>query len=172
MSASGSAVCVAVDAMGGDYGPRVAIEGAIAAAREAGLGVRLVGPQQLVREELARHGVRDENLQVVDAPDVIGMGEPVNRSTMKRRSSIQVAMELVRCGEAQAFFSAGNTAACWTIAKLVLGTIEDVDRPALAAVVPTPSGRTLLIDVGANATCKRGSLSSCGHGHGLRLPGV
>jgi glycerol-3-phosphate acyltransferase PlsX len=82
------------------------------------------------------------------------MGEAVTRATLKKRSSIQVGLEKVRDGEAEAFFSAGNTAACWTIAKLVLGTLEEVDRPALAAVVPNVKGFTVLLDVGANAHCK------------------
>jgi glycerol-3-phosphate acyltransferase PlsX len=82
------------------------------------------------------------------------MGESVNRTTLRRRSSIQVAVELVRDRAAGAFFSAGNTAACWTIAKLALGTLEEVDRPALAAVVPHVHGHTVLLDVGANASCK------------------
>ena len=67
-------------------------------------------------------------------------GREVTRATLKKRSSIQVALELVRDGPADAFFSAGNTAACWTIAKMTLGTLEEVDRPALAAVVPAPAG--------------------------------
>jgi glycerol-3-phosphate acyltransferase PlsX len=154
MSAPGSAVRVAVDAMGGDYGPGVVVEGAVAACRESRLGVRVVGPQRVILDELARLGAEDVDLSVVDAPEVVGMGDRVTRSTLKRRSSIHVAMELVRRGEAQAFFSAGNTAACWTIAKYVLGTMDEVDRPALAAVVPKPTGRTMLIDVGANASCK------------------
>src|SRR5438046_4020149 len=82
------------------------------------------------------------------------MGEKVTRATLKKRSSITVALELVRDGAADAFFSAGNTAACWTIAKLTLGTLDGLDRPALAAVVPHPTGRTVLLDVGANANCK------------------
>lgn len=82
------------------------------------------------------------------------MGEKVTRATLKKRSSIQVAAEQVRDGAADAFFSAGNTAACWTIAKMVLGTLEEVDRPALATVVPNVKGRTVLLDVGANANCK------------------
>jgi glycerol-3-phosphate acyltransferase PlsX len=86
------------------------------------------------------------------------MGEKVSRQVLKKRSSIQVAVEQVRDGQADAFFSAGNTAACWTIAKLMLGTLEAVDRPALAAVVPHPEGRTVLIDVGANADCKARNL--------------
>ena len=144
---------VSVDAMGGDHGPAAAVEGALRASRQLGIRAALVGPQALVRAELQRLGGADA-VEVVDAPDVVGMGEKVSLSTLKKRSSIQVAVELVRDGRADAFFSAGNTAACWTIAKLVLGNIPEVDRPALAAVVPNRKGRTVLLDVGANAQCK------------------
>ena len=126
---------VAVDALGGDHGPQVVIAGALAACRELGLQVRLVGPRAAVTEELRRAGGPQTGMDVVDAPDAVGMAEPVTRATLKKRSSIQVALELVRDGGADAFFSAGNTAACWTIAKLTLGTLEDVDRPALSAVM-------------------------------------
>jgi glycerol-3-phosphate acyltransferase PlsX len=149
---------VAVDALGGDHGPRVVIEGAVAACRELGLQVLLVGPQAIVAEELRRAGAAGLPIRLVDAPESIGMGEKVSRQVLKKRSSIQVAVELVRDAQADAFFSAGNTAACWTIAKLMLGTLEEVDRPALAAVVPHPEGRTVLIDVGANADCKARNL--------------
>jgi glycerol-3-phosphate acyltransferase PlsX len=145
---------VAVDAMGGDHGPRVVIDGALLAARDLGLGVVLVGPAAALREELQKAGAEGSGLELVDAPDVVGMGEKVSRSTLKKRSSIQVGLEMVRDGKTDGFFSAGNTAACWTIAKLVLGTLEEVDRPALAAVVPNVEGFTVLIDVGANARCK------------------
>jgi glycerol-3-phosphate acyltransferase PlsX len=145
---------VAVDALGGDHGPRVVAEGAVAAARELGIRVLLVGPQALVAEELRRAGEAGSGIQVVDAPEEVGMAEPVTRATLKKRSSIKVALELVREGAADAFFSAGNTAACWTIAKLTLGTLEEVDRPALAAILPRRDGRTVILDVGANASCK------------------
>jgi phosphate acyltransferase len=144
---------VAVDAMGGDHGPRVVVEGAVLAVRELGLSVRLVGPRAVVEAELRRAGTGIP-IEVVDAPEVVGMGERVTLSTLKKRSSIQVALECVGEGAADAFFSAGNTAACWAIAKMVLGTLEEVDRPALAAVVPQLHGRTVLLDVGANAQCK------------------
>jgi glycerol-3-phosphate acyltransferase PlsX len=144
---------VAVDALGGDHGPAVVVEGAALARRELGVAVSLVGPERALREEIARQGAAGA-VEVVDAPEAIGMGEKVSLSTLKKRSSIQVALERVRDGKADAFFSAGNTAACWTIAKLVLGTLEEVDRPALAAVVPNRVGRTVLLDVGANAQCK------------------
>jgi len=144
---------VVVDALGGDHGPAVVVEGALLASRELGVGVSLVGPERVLNDELARHGAAG-SVEVVDAPESIGMGEKVTLSTIKKRSSIQVALERVREGKADAFFSAGNTAACWTIAKTVLGTLEEVDRPALAAVVPNRGGRTVLLDVGANAQCK------------------
>jgi glycerol-3-phosphate acyltransferase PlsX len=145
---------VAVDALGGDHGPRVVAEGAVAASRELGVRVLLVGPEAIVAEELRRAGGAGLAIEVVDAPEEVGMAEPVTRAALKKRSSIRVAVELVRDGAADAFFSAGNTAACWAIAKLTLGTLEEVDRPALAAIMPRPDGRTVILDVGANASCK------------------
>lgn len=144
--------CVAVDALGGDHGYRVVVEGAVASCRDLGVRVKLVGPRAALTEALQRVG--NLGIEVVEAPESVAMGEKVTRATLKKRSSIQVAMELVRDGTADAFFSAGNTAACWTVAKMVLGTLEEVDRPALAAIVPHASGRTVLLDVGANASCK------------------
>jgi glycerol-3-phosphate acyltransferase PlsX len=149
---------VAVDALGGDHGLSVAVAGALAACRDLGLQIRLVGPREHLAAELARAGATALPIDVVDAPEAVGMGERVTRATLKKRSSIQVGLELLRDGGADAFFSAGNTAACWTIAKLTLGSLEEVDRPALAAVVPNVQGRTLLIDVGANANCKARNL--------------
>jgi glycerol-3-phosphate acyltransferase PlsX len=145
---------VAVDALGGDYGLGVVVTGTMAACYELGVKAVLVGPRDQVSAELERQGGGTLPIEVVDAPDVVGMAEAVTRATLKKRSSIHLALELVRDGAADAFFSAGNTAACWTIAKLTLGTLEEVDRPALAAVVPHLGGWTVLLDVGANANCK------------------
>jgi glycerol-3-phosphate acyltransferase PlsX len=145
---------VAVDALGGDHGAAVVIDGALRASRRPGVFVSLVGPEPELRRELARAGGPVPALDVVDAPEAVGMGEKLSLATLKKRSSIQVGLERVRDGQADAFFSAGNTAACWTIARRVLGTLHAVDRPALAAVVPRKGGRTVVIDVGANAQCK------------------
>jgi phosphate acyltransferase len=158
MSQGIAGVRVAIDAMGGDNGPGVVVAGAIEASRALGIKALLVGPQEVVRRELLAAGAAGAQCEVVDAPDVVGMAEKVSRATLKKRSSIQVAIELVQDGKADAFFSAGNTAACWTMAKIALGTLEEVDRPALAAVVPNVTGRTLLLDVGANANCKARNL--------------
>ena len=92
---------------------------------------------------------------MIDAPDAVGMAEKVSRATLKKRSSIQVAVEMVRDGAADAFFSAGNTAACWTIAKLVAGHARGSGParrwPPWCRIA---TGRTVLLDVGANANCK------------------
>jgi glycerol-3-phosphate acyltransferase PlsX len=144
---------VAIDAIGGDHGPAVVVAGALGASRH-GVEVSLVGPERALREELSRASPGGARLEVIDAPDAVAMAEKVSPATLKKRSSIQVALERVRDGQADAFFSAGNTAACWAIARRVLGTLEEVERPALAAVVPNREGRTVVIDVGANAQCK------------------
>jgi glycerol-3-phosphate acyltransferase PlsX len=145
---------VAVDVMGGDHAPGVVLEGVVRACRALDVRLQLVGPRDAVAAGLAAAGGASLPVELVDAPDVVAMGEKVTRATLKKRSSIQVGLERVRDGQADAFFTAGNTAACWTIAKLVLGTLEEVDRPALAAVVPNLVSHTVLIDVGANANCK------------------
>ena len=153
---------MAVDAVGGDHGLAVVVEGALRASRRHGVVVSLVGPAQELRAAISRSAASEPPLEIVDAPEAVGMGEKVSLGTLKKRSSIQVGLERVRDGQADAFFSAGNTAACWTIARRVLGTLEDVDRPALAAVVPTRQGRCVLIDVGANAECTARQLEEFG----------
>lgn len=157
---------IAVDAMGGDFAPACEVEGAIEAARDFGLRVILVGKSELIEAEFGKHregrGTRrarsllDSNLEIVDARDVIGMNDPVAMSVRRKRdSSIRVAAQLVRDGEAQALVSSGNTGAVMMTAKLVIGMLPEVDRPALAAVLPTLTGRgTVMLDVGANAECK------------------
>jgi glycerol-3-phosphate acyltransferase PlsX len=154
MSRSLKGVRVAVDAMGGDRGVGVAVAGSVSAARRDGFALTLVGRQAEVSAELGKADVSGLDVVVVDAPEEVGMAEKVGRPTLKKRSSILIGIEIVQKGEADAFFSAGNTAACWTIAKMRLGTLPEIDRPALTAVVPNIKGKTVLLDVGANATCK------------------
>ncbi len=144
--------------MGGDYGPDVVVRGCVEACRGLGIKIKLVGERGALAEELNRSGGFDLAIEIVDAQDNVGMGEKVSRTTLKKRSSILVALEQVKQGEADAFFSAGNTAAVWTIARLVLGSLPEVDRPALAAVVPNMTGYTVLLDVGANVNCKARNL--------------
>lgn len=130
------------------------------AARDFSVAVALVGRSEQIEAELGKHNVsptalRGLNVEVEDAREVITMADPVaNAVRRKRNSSIRCAAELVRRGVAQGLVSAGSTGAVMMTAKLVLGTLPRVDRPALAAV-PTITGRgTVILDVGANAECK------------------
>lgn len=151
---------IAVDAMGGDHAPAAIVEGALASLGESGARLLLVGDRALLETEIARCGGAPERLEIVHAEEVVGMEEaavtPIRR---KRHSSIRICAELVRDGRAQALVSAGNTGATMASAKMVIGTIDGVDRPALAAVLPNRSGgRTVLLDVGANIGSKTSHL--------------
>jgi glycerol-3-phosphate acyltransferase PlsX len=146
---------IAVDAMGGDYGPAVVVEGAVAAAREFGLGVILVGDRAAVEREVARLKADHLPVEVRHASQVVGMAEsPSLALRRKRDSSLRVAAQLVKDGEAAAFVSAGNTGAAMAIAMFVLGVLPGIDRPAIAAVLPNRRHFTVLLDVGANVDPK------------------
>jgi len=149
-------ITIAVDAMGGDHAPRREVEGAVLAAEEWGLGILLVGQEELLRKELRRYPARHWPVEVVHAAEVITMEDnPVRAVRTKRESSIRIATRLVREGRAQAVVSAGNTGAVMATAKIVLGALPSVDRPALGAVFPPLGGkRAVMIDVGANVDCK------------------
>src|SRR3982751_2166427 len=150
---------VVVDAMGSDHAPHAEIDGALAAARDLGIGVILVGQPAKVEPELRRCGWRgqgDRLIEFVEAEEVIGMDEPVATSVRrKKKSSLRVGTKLVMEGRADGFVSAGNTGAAMATAKMVIGMLPGVDRPALAAMIPTKAAKpTLLLDVGANSECK------------------
>ena len=152
---------IAVDAMGGDQAPAIEVAGAIQAARDLRARIILVGHEDRIRAELARQGYANPrshrlHIQIVNAAEVISMDEPVAQAVRRKRdSSIRVAARLVRDGKAHGLVSAGNTGAVMATAKLVLGTLPSVDRPALAGIFPTLKGNgTVLLDVGANAECK------------------
>ncbi len=145
---------IAVDAMGGDLGPAVTVEGALGAARDHQVEVTLVGDQARIEGELARHrlgGGAQARVSVRHASQVVEMNEPPSHALRRKRdSSMQVAAAMVRDGEAAAFVSAGNTGAAMAIAMFTLGVLPGVDRPAIAVVLPNLEGRTVLLDVGAN----------------------
>ncbi len=153
--------CIALDAMGGDDAPRVAIAGALEAIEQHGVAVRLVGPERRLRRDLGRFRALPSGLDIVDAPEVVTMDDPaVSVLRGKRSSSLCVCAELVRDGRARAMVTAGNTGAAWVAAKATLGMIPGVDRPALAAIIPRLVGQTLLLDVGANVECKPEQLTT------------
>lgn len=147
---------IAVDAMGGDYAPRVAIEGALSAARSLGLSLLLVGPEDRIRAELASHSsAASVDAEIRHAPEVVEMGEPpVAALRRKPHASIRVAAEAVARGDADAMFSAGNTGAAVIAAHGAFGRLAGVDRPALAATIPTRTGAAVLLDSGANIECR------------------
>src|SRR6266849_5117976 len=137
---------IAVDAMGGDFGPAVVVEGAAAAAREFGAAVE---------REVARVDAGALGLEIRHASQVVSMGEsPSQALRRKRDSSLRIAAQLVKDGEAAAFVSAGNTGAAMAIAMFVIGVLPGVDRPAIAAVLPNLRKFTILIDAGANVNPK------------------
>ncbi|MGH9464137.1 MAG: phosphate acyltransferase PlsX, partial [Thermoanaerobaculia bacterium] len=130
------------------------VEGAWRAAAEDGATIVLVGDRGAVERELARHG-GSAAVEVVHAEEVVGMDEsPIAPIRKKRRSSIRLCGELVKSGEAAAMVSAGNTGAAMIVAKMVIGTVPGVHRPALAAVFPNPAGHSVVLDVGANVDTK------------------
>ena len=149
-------ITIAVDAMGGDNAPRPEVEGSVLAARELGVRVLLVGQPAVVRAELARHAPANLPIEVVPASEVITMEDhPAQAFRRKKDSSVHVAARLVREAKAQGMVSAGNTGAVMTVARFLLGTLESVDRVALAAPFPNAKGGvSVLLDVGANVDSK------------------
>ena len=149
-------ITIAVDAMGGDHAPRPEVEGSVLAARELGVRVLLVGQPNVVRTELARHASPNLPIEIVPASEVITMNDhPAQAFRRKKDSSVHVAARLVREAKADGMVSAGNTGAVMTVARFLLGTLESVDRVALAAPFPNAKGGvSVLLDVGANVDSK------------------
>jgi glycerol-3-phosphate acyltransferase PlsX len=145
---------VAVDAMGGDFGPRVTVEGAIKASQEYKIEVLVVGVEDLIKKEFDKTNRSRANVAIVNASEAIGMGEGILSIRRKKKSSIRIGAQLVKDGKADAFVSMGNTAAVVYISKKILGALKGVEKPALSLLVPTIKGLTLLIDVGANVNCR------------------
>ena len=149
-------VTIAVDAMGSDQAPVPEVEGAILASRQLGHKIILVGDRGLVETELARHGgISGLPIEVVHSAVRITMEDHAAKAARgKRESSMHVCARMVAAGTADGFISAGNTGACMAIAKMVLGKVPGVDRPALSGVFPSHKGTpVVVVDVGANVDC-------------------
>ncbi len=153
---------IAVDAMGGDNAPHVAVRGAIDAASELGVHITLVGNKEAVSRELSRYP-STERIAVCHCEEAVLMDEaPLNAIRRKKDASIRVAFELVKKGEAQAVVSAGNSGATLASGVLILGRLGGVERPAIAGVIPGEKGFVVLIDVGANVDCRPNHLFQFG----------
>ncbi len=146
---------IALDAMGGDHAPQVEIEGAIQAARELDVSIILVGNREILEAELEKRQATDLPITVQNATEVVAMHESPSTAVRKKKdSSVRVAFDLVRRGEADAAVSAGNSGASMATAMFVLKKLAGVDRPAIATVIPTLKQEAVILDVGANVECK------------------
>ncbi len=147
---------IAIDAMGGDNAPQAIVAGAVQAAQDFRVGIILVGVEQIVREELDKFTrAKALPIEIRNATEVVDMlDSPATVFRRKKDSSIRVANELVKNGEAAAVFSAGHTGAAMSTSLFVLGRVEGVERPAIATFMPTVKGTSIVLDVGANVDCK------------------
>ena len=158
---------IALDAMGGDHAPAVEVEGAVLALRElpATFRIQLVGRTADIEAALKRHGDVDrERVDIVDAPEVVGMGEkPLAAVKSKPRSSIAVGLALQKKRASDAFISAGNTGAVMAAATLMLRLHHGVQRAAIGALFPTAAHPVVVIDGGANVDCDARELVNFAH---------
>lgn len=145
---------IALDAMGGDHGPRPAVEGALLAIERFNIEVALVGKPRHIERLLSAKKVRDPRISIVEAHDVISMKDPPRKTLSRKRSSLAVAVDLVKRGEADAVVSAGNTGAVLAHTLFSWRTLPGIKKPAIAAFLPTMINPVIIIDAGANVDCK------------------
>ena len=150
-------MAIAVDAMGGDNPLTVQIEAALQAIAEFGTDVVLVGSEAQIKEKLKRQSYDQNKLRIVNSTEIVEMNEsPATALRQKKNSSIRVAVDLLSTGEADAVVSAGNTGAAMAAAKFVLKSVEGIERPAIATLMPSihRDHPFVLLDIGANTDCK------------------
>ena len=150
-------MAIAVDAMGGDSPLAVQIEAAVRAIRDFAIEVVLVGAEDQISKTLKQHSYDQHKLRIVNSTEIVEMNEsPAQALRQKKNSSIRVAVDLVKAGEAEAIVSAGNTGASMAIAKFVFKSIEGIERPAIATLMPSVHRNHpfVLLDIGANTDCK------------------
>jgi len=148
-------VKIAVDAMGGDNSPAAEVAGAVAACREWGCQVVLVGDIERIQAELNKHDTTNLNIDMHHASQIVGMHDaPSDAIRKKKDSSLRVAFDLVKQGEASAVVSAGNSGAIMACGMFVFGRVKGIERPAIGTFLPNLNSQTLVLDMGANVDCK------------------
>lgn len=146
---------VAVDAMGGDNAPAVEVAGAVAACREFGIPITLVGDSKQLEAELSKNDCASLDIDIFHASEVVGMHDSASDAVRrKKNSSVRLAFDLVKEGKACAAVSAGNSGATMAAGMFVLKRIKGIERPAIAQVFPTLKGETLVLDIGGTVDCK------------------
>ncbi len=147
---------IALDAMGGDNAPAAVVDGSIQAVEEtSGMEVILVGDKEAVQAVLDERSYSGDRITIRHAEEVIEMDDsPSQALRKKRKSSIHIGVKMISDKEADAFISAGNTGAVMAVATVMLRNLEGIDRAAIAVILPTQKGNTLLLDAGANVVCK------------------
>ena len=150
-------MAIAVDAMGGDRPLTVQVEAAVQTVKDFGIEVIIVGAETQINQQLKQYSFDQQKLRVVNSTEIVEMEEsPATALRQKKDSSIRVAVDLVKAGEADAVVSAGNTGASMATAKFVLKSVEGIERPAIASLMPSVHRNHpfILLDVGANTDCK------------------
>ena len=146
---------IAIDVMGGDTAPASEVAGAVAAARQWGCEAILVGDTERIQRELDKHQTEGLSLEIHHASEVVGMHDSASDAVRKKKdSSIRVAFDLVKQGNAAAVVSTGNSGATMAAGMAVLRRVKGIDRPAIGTLVPTLEGQTMVLDMGANVECK------------------
>jgi glycerol-3-phosphate acyltransferase PlsX len=146
---------VVVDYYGGDFAPKVVMEGIkLALDKFDELKVIIVGKKEDVNRDIESHNLPKDRIEVCDAPKAFPMGEHASKILKEKESSIYVGNKLVKDGTGDAFVSAGNSGACMAASIFVMGRIKGIKRPGIATPIPSEKGTTVLIDSGANADCK------------------
>ena len=147
---------IAIDAMGGDFGPKETIPGALLAIKDGIEAITLVGQKKEIQKELKKHQASDNpHISIVNATETVEMSEsPTQSFKSKKDSSIRVGLELVKNKKADAFISCGNTGAVMFASIMTLGRMKGVERPAISGIIPTEKGPMVLLDLGSNVDCK------------------
>lgn len=145
---------IVLDAMGSDNRPQPEIEAAVISANELGVDIVLVGDEVSLSQGLASQTGDKTHVRIVDAPEALEMSDHIAEARAKKNNTMQIGMNLVKTGEAQAFVTAGNTGMAMYFAQKTFGLIPGVIRPCLCATFPVKGGKCVIVDIGANAECR------------------